>query len=56
MDNKKMQRFKLMNLLKTVVNFIDIYKQKDVLTEEIDVKDYNDLQNIINEFISKHSD
>lgn len=54
MDTAKLQKLKLLNLLKSVLSLINLYTEKHVLEDEISISDYNKLEDSINEFIDKH--
>jgi hypothetical protein len=54
MDTKKLQEFKLLNLLKSVISLIDVYEEKQILENQISFQEYESLKKVINEFISKH--
>lgn len=54
LNSKRLQKFKLKRLLESVVNFTTLYQQKNILAEEILPEDIDNLNNTINEFITKY--
>jgi hypothetical protein len=51
---KKHQKFKLKSLLQGCINFIESYKSKNILIDEINKKQYDQLSKYLNEFINNH--
>jgi len=54
MDLKQQQKFKLKNILNAVNSLINVYKEKNILVDEIGIENYNKLENVLNEFITEH--
>jgi len=54
LNSKKLQKFKLKCLLERVISFTNLYKQKNILADEIPSDDMDQLHNTINEFIAKY--
>jgi hypothetical protein len=54
LNSKKLQKFKLKRLLENVINLTNLYRQKNILTDEILPEDIDQLNNTINEFITKY--
>jgi hypothetical protein len=54
LNSKKLQKFKLKRLLENVINLTNLYRQKNILTDEILSEDIDQLNNTINEFITKY--